>query len=77
LFSFCGLPNRGVVIDVVFLFGGDLSITRTPLLIGRRLLVKEQAKRMKLLDIPKHPWIVHYTNGKSLQWLEAATEKGK
>jgi hypothetical protein len=26
-----------------------------------RLLVKEQAKRMKLADVPKHPWIMQYT----------------
>ena len=26
-----------------------------------RLLVKEPNKRMKLADLPKHPWIVHYT----------------
>ena len=25
-----------------------------------RLLVKEQAARMKLADVPKHPWIMHY-----------------
>lgn len=25
-----------------------------------RLLVKEQAKRMKLADVPKHPWIMQY-----------------
>jgi hypothetical protein len=23
--------------------------------------VKEQAKRMKLADVPKHPWIMQYT----------------
>jgi serine/threonine protein kinase len=28
-------------------------------LIGR-LLVKEQARRMKLVDVPKHPWIMHH-----------------
>lgn len=27
-----------------------------------RLLVKDQSKRMKLADLPKHPWIVHYTS---------------
>lgn len=27
---------------------------------------------MKLLDIPKHPWIVHHSGGKSLNLLEAA-----
>lgn len=26
-----------------------------------RLLVKDQSKRMKLVDLPKHPWIVHFT----------------
>jgi aurora kinase, other len=26
-----------------------------------RLLVKEQAKRMKLTDVPKHPWIIYHT----------------
>lgn len=25
---------------------------------------------MKLLEIPKHPWIVHHTNGKSLDLLK-------
>jgi len=29
-----------------------------------RLLVKEQAKRMKLTDLPKHPWIVYHTTPK-------------
>ena len=24
------------------------------------LLVKEQARRMKLVDVPKHPWIMHH-----------------
>lgn len=28
-------------------------------LIGR-LLVKDQSKRMKLSDVPKHPWILHH-----------------
>ena len=26
----------------------------------RRLLVKEQARRMKLVDVPRHPWILHH-----------------
>ena len=26
----------------------------------RRLLVKEQARRMKLVDVPRHPWIMHH-----------------
>ena len=26
-----------------------------------RLLVKDTSKRMKLADVPRHPWIVHYT----------------
>ena len=28
-------------------------------LIGR-LLVKDQSKRMKLADLPKHPWVQHH-----------------
>eukprot|EP01036_Dinobryon_divergens_P026601 gene26601-35273_t len=32
-----------------------------------RLLVKEQAKRMKLADLPKHPWIVHHMNAAMAQ----------
>ncbi len=31
-----------------------------------RLLVKEQAKRMKLVDLPKHPWIVYHTTPKAV-----------
>ena len=27
----------------------------------QRLLVKDTSKRMRLVDLPKHPWIVHYT----------------
>lgn len=27
-----------------------------------RLLVKDQSKRMKLADVPKHPWIVEHLN---------------
>lgn len=27
-----------------------------------RLLVKDQSKRMKLSDVPKHPWIVEHLN---------------
>ena len=27
-----------------------------------RLLVKDQSKRMKLADVPKHPWIVQHSN---------------
>jgi serine/threonine protein kinase len=27
-----------------------------------RLLVKDQSKRMKLADVPKHPWIVEHMN---------------
>ena len=34
-----------------------------------KILVKDQSRRMKLLDIPKHPWIVQHTNGKSLAIL--------
>lgn len=39
-----------------------------------KLLVKEQSKRMRLLDIPKHPWIAHHTQGKSLKALEKYEE---
>lgn len=35
-----------------------------------KLLVREPLKRMRLLDIPKHPWIAHHTQGKSLKALE-------
>jgi serine/threonine protein kinase len=27
-----------------------------------RLLVKDPSKRMKLVDVPSHPWIVQYTH---------------
>ena len=30
-----------------------------------RLLKKDQSARMKLLDIPKHPWIIQHTTGAS------------
>ena len=29
---------------------------------SNRLLVKDQTKRMKLLDIPRHPWVLQYTS---------------
>lgn len=30
-----------------------------------RLLVKDTTKRMKLADVPKHPWILQYTQSSS------------
>ena len=27
-----------------------------------RLLVKDQSRRMRLTDLPKHPWILHHMN---------------
>jgi serine/threonine protein kinase len=39
-----------------------------------RLLVKEQARRMKLVDVPKHPWILHHIAARSA--LNAAAAAG-
>ena len=40
-----------------------------------RLLVKEQAKRMKLADLPKHPWIVHHMNAAIAQHQQSKQQQ--
>ena len=35
-----------------------------------RLLVKEQARRMKLVDVPKHPWIVQQLNAMKARYQQ-------
>ena len=36
------------------------------------LLVKEQARRMKLVDVPKHPWIMHHLAAAAARQAAAA-----
>lgn len=40
-----------------------------------RLLVKDQSKRMKLADIPKHPWIVEHLNAAKNRALQPQAAK--
>jgi len=37
--------------------------------------VKEQAKRMKLADLPKHPWIVHHMNAAIAQHQQSKQQQ--
>lgn len=58
------LISRFVIfyINYYYLFGLFTLLTTYQFIHSNRLLVKDQTKRMKLLDIPRHPWVLQYTS---------------
>jgi len=42
-----------------------------------RLLVKDTSKRMKLTDLPRHPWIMHYTKPSTSSSSSSASTASK
>ena len=40
------------------------------------LLVKEQARRLKLVDVPRHPWIIHHLAAAAARQASASASQG-
>ena len=40
------------------------------------LLVKEQARRLKLVDVPRHPWIIHHLAAAAARQASASSSQG-